>query len=98
MKQRTDAHKNGQWVREAAVAFAEKRKRVRRHKPLFLTIIILIIVNHVRYTVAIMGGVHPKKPGCLLSMQEVLEQQIKKWLCLTHAMFTADVEKQPASG
>ena len=27
MKQRTDAHKNGQWVREAAVAFAEKRKK-----------------------------------------------------------------------
>jgi ring-1,2-phenylacetyl-CoA epoxidase subunit PaaA len=27
MKQRTDAHKNGQWVREAAVTFAEKRKK-----------------------------------------------------------------------
>ncbi|HRB86510.1 MAG TPA: 1,2-phenylacetyl-CoA epoxidase subunit A, partial [Bacteroidia bacterium] len=27
MKQRTDAHKNGQWVREAANAFAEKRKK-----------------------------------------------------------------------
>mgnify|MGYP003460587862 FL=1 len=27
MKQRTDAHKNGQWVREAADAFAEKRKK-----------------------------------------------------------------------
>lgn len=27
MKQRTDAHKNGQWVREAAVAFAEKQKK-----------------------------------------------------------------------
>lgn len=27
MKQRTDAHKNGQWVREAAIAFAEKRKK-----------------------------------------------------------------------
>lgn len=27
MKQRNDAHKNGQWVREAAIAFAEKRKK-----------------------------------------------------------------------
>ena len=27
MKQRTDAHKNGQWVREAAVAFKKKKKK-----------------------------------------------------------------------